>query len=41
MVSGERQVKLLGWHETLGHAARILELARSYRDYELGRREVA
>ena len=41
MVCGERQLKLLGWHETLGHAARILELARSYRDHELGRREVA
>lgn len=41
MVCGEHLVKLLGWHETLGHAARILELARGYLDLELGRREVA
>lgn len=28
--AGKHTVKLLGWHETLGHAARIIDVARSY-----------
>lgn len=30
MKAGKRTIKMLGWHETLGHAARILDVARSY-----------
>jgi glyceraldehyde 3-phosphate dehydrogenase len=30
MQAGSRMLKLLGWHETLGHAHRILDVVASY-----------
>ena len=35
--SGERLVKVLGWHESLGHARSILELASLYAALDEGR----
>lgn len=34
MRSGERMVKVFGWHESLGHAHRILDVARHYADLD-------
>lgn len=34
MKAGERMVKLLAWHETFGHAKRILEVAGLYADLD-------
>lgn len=33
--SGSRLVKILGWHETMGHAHRMLEVASLYQDQEI------
>ena len=41
MRAGERMVKLIGWHETLGHARRILDVAGAYADLDAARREEA
>jgi glyceraldehyde 3-phosphate dehydrogenase len=38
--AGSNTIKTLGWYETLGHAARILDVVRLYGDLE-SRREVA
>ncbi|MDA0977445.1 MAG: glyceraldehyde-3-phosphate dehydrogenase, partial [Proteobacteria bacterium] len=32
--AGERTIKLLGWHESLGHAQRLLEVAALYCDLD-------
>lgn len=32
--AGERMIKLLAWHETLGHARRILDVAACYADLD-------
>ncbi|MGB1140383.1 MAG: type I glyceraldehyde-3-phosphate dehydrogenase [Halioglobus sp.] len=32
--AGEHTVKTLGWYESLGHAARLLDVARLYRDLD-------
>lgn len=32
--AGSRMIKVLAWHETLGHASRILDLAAMYADLE-------
>ena len=32
--AGERTIKTLGWYETLGHAARMLDVARLYRSLD-------
>lgn len=34
MRAGQRMVKLIGWHETLGHARRILDVAGVYADLD-------
>ncbi len=34
MKAGVRMIKVLGWHETLGHARRILDLAGLYADLD-------
>lgn len=34
--AGSRLVKVLAWHETLGHAARILDVAALYKDLDDG-----
>ncbi len=34
MKAGERMIKLLAWHETLGHAKRILDVADLYADLD-------
>ena len=34
MKAGERMVKLLAWHETLGHARSILDVAGLYADLD-------
>lgn len=41
MKAGERMVKLLAWHETLGHARRILDVAALYADLDSGSEDVA
>jgi glyceraldehyde 3-phosphate dehydrogenase len=42
MKAGSRMIKVLGWHETLGHARRILDVAGLYADLDEGRlREVS
>jgi len=35
MGAGRRMVKVLGWHETLGHANRILDVAALYADLDV------
>ena len=32
--AGSRMIKLLGWYENLGHAARLLDVARLYAEME-------
>ena len=32
--AGSRMIKLLGWYENLGHAARLLDVARLYTEME-------
>jgi glyceraldehyde 3-phosphate dehydrogenase len=32
--AGSRLMKVLGWHETLGHARRILDVAALYADLD-------
>jgi glyceraldehyde 3-phosphate dehydrogenase len=32
--AGSRMIKLLGWYENLGHAARLLDVARLYTELE-------
>ena len=32
--AGSNTVKALGWYETLGHAARLLDVARLYADLD-------
>lgn len=39
--AGERLVKLLAWHETLGHARRILDLAAHYAELDAGAGDAA
>ncbi len=39
--AGERLVKIIGWHETLGHARRILDLAGLYADLDHARQREA
>jgi glyceraldehyde 3-phosphate dehydrogenase len=34
--AGSRTVKLLGWYESLGHAARLLDVVRLYANLESG-----
>jgi glyceraldehyde 3-phosphate dehydrogenase len=34
MLAGKHIFKLIGWHETLGHAKRILDIANLYNDLE-------
>ena len=42
MLAGSQMVKILGWHESLGHASRILEVVASYAALDnSARREVA
>ena len=33
--AGTRTIKILGWHETLGHARRILDVASLYRSMDM------
>ena len=32
--AGKRTVKTLGWYETLGHAARLIDVARLYQNLD-------
>lgn len=34
MCAGERLVKVIGWHETLGQAHRVIDVIRQYRDLD-------
>jgi glyceraldehyde 3-phosphate dehydrogenase len=36
MQAGSRMVKILGWHETLGHARRVLDVVGLYADLDAG-----
>ena len=41
MAAGARMVKVLAWHETLGHARRILDVAALYADLDDARTKEA
>jgi glyceraldehyde 3-phosphate dehydrogenase len=41
MKAGERMVKLLAWHETLGHARRVLDVAGMYADLDAAQHKEA
>ena len=34
--AGQQTIKTLGWYETRGHAARLLDVVRLYRDLDAG-----